>query len=111
MIPHVFFHPSGGPIKDFRGAWIGALQRAGLPYQAGKRLTPHDFRRTSARNLIRAGIPEPVAMKLTGHKTASVFKRYAIVDERMLKEGAAKLTDFYADTALERKVLPMSKGQ
>ena len=30
-------------------------------------------------------------MKLTGHKTEAVFRRYAIVDSKMLSEGVAKL--------------------
>ena len=50
------------------------------------------FRRTCARNLIRAGISETVAMKLTGHRTCSVFQRYAIVEEGMLQEAGARLT-------------------
>jgi len=50
------------------------------------------LRRTSARNLIRAGISEAVAMKLTGHRTRSVFQRYAIVEEGMLQEAGARLT-------------------
>jgi hypothetical protein len=52
----------------------------------------HDFRRTSARNLIRAGISETVAMKLTGHRTRSVFQRDAIVEDGMLHEAGARLT-------------------
>ena len=30
-------------------------------------------------------------MKMVGHKTESIYRRYAIVDETMLKEGAPKL--------------------
>ncbi len=51
----------------------------------------HDFRRTAVTNMKRAGVPRSVAMKLTGHKTESVYRRYAIVDKAMLREGAEKL--------------------
>jgi hypothetical protein len=51
----------------------------------------HDFRRTAVRNLERAGVPRSTAMKLVGHKTESIYRRYAIVDEAMLKEGAEKI--------------------
>lgn len=43
------------------------------------------------RNLERAGVPRSVAMKLVGHKTEAIYRRYAIVDEAMLREGAEKL--------------------
>jgi hypothetical protein len=33
---------------------------------------------------------------MTGHKTESVYRRYAIVDEAMLREGAEKLAAFHS---------------
>jgi hypothetical protein len=45
----------------------------------------------SVADLIRAGIPETVAMRLTGHRTRSVFQRYAIVEEGMLREAGEHL--------------------
>lgn len=51
----------------------------------------HDFRRTAVRNLERAGVSRSTAMKMVGHKTESVYRRYAIVEKAMLKEGAEKI--------------------
>jgi len=39
----------------------------------------------------RAGVPRSVAMKMVGHKTETIYRRYAIVDEAILREGAEKL--------------------
>jgi hypothetical protein len=38
------------------------------------------------RNIERAGVSQAVAMKITGHKTASVYRRYRIVDEDDMRE-------------------------
>jgi hypothetical protein len=76
----------GRRLKSFRKAWQQACTAAGVP---GRIL--HDFRRTAVRNLERAGIPRSVAMTMVGHKTESVYRRYAIVDEAMLRDAAVKL--------------------
>lgn len=89
IIPWLF-HRNGRPIKDFRTAWQKACAATGLEELKGR--IPHDFRRTAVRNLERAGVPRSAAMAMTGHLTESVYRRYAIVDEQMLREGAAKLT-------------------
>jgi len=48
---------------------------------------PHDVhRRDTGVCLERAGVPRSAAMKMTGHKTEVVYRRYAIVDEAMLRE-------------------------
>jgi integrase len=85
IIPWLF-HREGKPIKSFRRAWLTACKQAGVPGRI-----PHDFRRTAVRNLERAGVPHSAAMAMVGHKTESIYRRYAIVDEAMLREGAAKL--------------------
>jgi integrase len=81
------FHRDGDPIRCFRGAWKSACKKAGL----GGRV-PHDLRRTAVRNLERAGVSRSVAMKLTGHKTESVYRRYAIVAENDLREAGRRLS-------------------
>jgi Phage integrase family len=85
IIPWVF-HRDGVPIRSFTKSWHTAARRAGQPGRI-----PHDFRRTAVRNLERAGVPRSTAMKMAGHKTEAMYRRYAIVDEAMLKEGAEKI--------------------
>ena len=89
IIPWLF-HRNGNPIKSFRRAWITACKSAKVPGRI-----PHDFRRTAIRNLERAGIPRSATMAMVGHKTESVYRRYAIVEEGMLNEAGAKLQTFY----------------
>ena len=87
-IPHVF-HRHGRPIRDLYKRWRLACKEAKVD-----RLI-HDLRRTAVRNLERAGVPRSVAMKLTGHKTESVYRRYAIVAKADLTEGVAKLAKLH----------------
>jgi integrase len=80
------FHRKGKPIKSYRKALAAACIAAGCP---GRLM--HDFRRTAVRNLERAGVSRSVAMKVTGHKTESVYRRYAIVCSGDLADAGRKL--------------------
>jgi integrase len=106
VVPWIFARDDGASVGNFKKAWATACVKVGFfrvealgeakDGEAPKtRKIPtklvHDFRRSAVRNLIRAGIPETTAMEMTGHKTRAVFKRYAIVDEAMLREAGAKL--------------------
>ncbi len=84
---------NGRPIRSLRKAWQIACEAAGMP-----NMIPHDLRRTAVRNLERAGVSRSVAMQLTGHKTESVYRRYAIVSEGDLGEGIEKLRDLATGT-------------
>lgn len=86
VIQWVFFYPSGEQIVDFRRSWDTACRGAGVP---GRHV--HDLRRTAVRRFERAGVPRAIAMQLTGHLTESIYRRYAIVSERDLSDGVARV--------------------
>ena len=90
--------PDGSQIKSFKKRWAKACE------DAGHRRLLHDFRRTAVRNLERAGVPRTTAMKMVGHKTESIYRRYAIQDEAMLREAAAKLDAWTTDQRANAKV-------
>lgn len=104
VLPWVF-HRDGQPLKNIRGAWDSACRRAGL-----EGALFHDLRRSAVRNLERAGVSRSVAMRITGHKTESVYRRYAIVDGAALSEGVGKLALLHNRFTIDRQkaqTLPM----
>lgn len=106
IIPHLFFNPCkgrfyGDRLKSFRKTWALACRQAQVP---GMLL--HDFRRSAVRNLLRSGTPEAICMKVTGHRTRSVFDRYAIVNDADLKEAARKLAGTLMGTDCESTLTP-----
>ena len=84
--PYVFCHLAGlraGKRFSYGGfykAWQRAVRAAGVAR------VPHDFRRTATRNLERDGVPRSVAMAMVGQKTEEVYRRYAVVDQEMIRE-------------------------
>jgi hypothetical protein len=54
------------------------------------------MRKSAVRTFQRAGVPRSVAMSIVGHKTESIYRRYAIVDEAMQHEAAARLDAYDA---------------
>jgi integrase len=100
IIPWVFphfvscgWHHAGDRRKNYRRAWVAACKAAGVPGRLR-----HDFRRTAVRNLERRAVARSVAMKITGHKTESVYRRYAIVSDADLQEATRKLTGTFSGT-------------
>lgn len=72
--------PTNGPIATFSAYQVARLTRLSL-----RQLSYWDLRRSGVRNLERAGVPRSVAMKMVEHKTEAICRRYAIVDEAMLR--------------------------
>ena len=77
----------------------------------------HDLRRSAVRRFEQAGITRGVAMKLTGHKTESVYRRYAIVSDRDLRAAAATLSSGayghdsgHSQPQAARNVYPLAGG-
>ncbi len=105
IIPWLF-HRNGNQIGNFRWVWQAACRDAGVPERI-----PPDFRRTAVRNLERAGVPRSTAMAMVGHRTESIYRRYAITDSVMLKEGAASLAQLHECEAYDHaggaKVVPL----
>ncbi|HEX2342775.1 MAG TPA: tyrosine-type recombinase/integrase [Vicinamibacterales bacterium] len=85
IVPFVF-NRNGKRIRNMRSAWLAACAAAGLP----GRLV-HDFRRSAVRNLELAGVSRSAAKEMVGHKTESIYARYAIVDGRALQDAAARI--------------------
>lgn len=81
------FHRRGRPMRGLRYSWELACRRADL-----EGIVFHDLRRSAARNMMQAGLPIQTSMALMGHRTRSMFDRYAIVDEQDLRAGTAKLS-------------------
>ena len=75
------------PIENPRAIRAGAANSPGIDYGLGA---------AAVRNLERAGVSRSDAMKMVGHKTESIYRRYAIADEKSMKEAAGKLDQFYA---------------
>lgn len=89
VIPWVFCRRHGQRIASIRWAWERAVTRAGFPG-----LLVHDLRRSVVRRLERAGVPRSVAMKITGHRSESVYRRYAIVNEADIAQGVARAAEY-----------------
>jgi integrase len=92
------FHREGERVGDFRKAWATACERAGTPGTLF-----HDFRRSAARNLRRAhGIGPEVGMKITGHETASMWRRYSIVNDDDVEQALNGVQAYISEMATQK---------
>jgi integrase len=106
ICPYVFHTPDGSQIKSLRKRWETAREKAGYPTAL-----LHDFRRSAARNLGRAGLSRSTAMQITGHATESIFNRYDIKDEAVMREAAEKMQGWAEAQRGAKKPSTPRKGQ
>ena len=100
IIPYVFHHFGGKPIKHVDAARRKACRAAGAIGKDGKPKVLHSARRTAARRLERAGVSRDVAMDIMGIKSESIFSRYNIRDDEDKRRGLEKvqtMLDFEAE--------------
>jgi len=88
--------PARGPRARRRAGWSN--DRLSRTTSAARRPQSRARRR-----------PASTAMAMVGHRTKSIYRRYAIVDETMLREGAERLTAFYRGQSPLTTVVPLRK--
>lgn len=98
------FHRDAKPMKSFRKAWQTACKNAGL-----EGIVVHDMRRSAIRNMRKAGIGESDGMKISGHRTASVYKRYDIIDEQDQRSTMERVQEHLRQEMERRKVVPIRR--
>jgi integrase len=94
----LIFHRGGAPIREFRKSWATACRHSGIC-----RLF-HDLRRSARRNMVAAGVAQVTAMQLSGHKTDSMFRRYAIVAENDMR-SALRMTQNHLASIREKAIV------
>jgi integrase len=126
----LIFHRKGDPVCEFRKSWRTACLLAGVgrlhcpkcnePVDAKRKCAKcatewktedlvyigrifHDLRRSAARNMLNAGVPQAIAMQITGHKTDSMFRRYAIVTPKDVRT-ALRLTQEHTAAEMQEAV-------
>jgi integrase len=99
------FHRDGQRLGDFRKSWAAATKAAGLPG-----LLFHDLRRSAVSHMVHAGVPQLVAMSISGHRTASMFARYAIKSESEQAAALAAVAKYHQEKVAEAEARKAQAG-
>jgi len=102
IIPLVFHHHGGQPIRDPYGAWHAACGAAGMPDRV-----PHDLRRMAARRLRALGMSDRDIAELCGWRTVAMVQRYLGRDP---KGVAARLRARLAESGGRSRTWPAHGG-
>jgi integrase len=97
----LIFHHEDAPIGDFRKSWKTACKLAGVPEKLF-----YDLRRSGVRDMIRSGTPQSVAMSISGHRTASMFLRYNITDDRDQRQALLNRQSYNAAAVSQAESQP-----
>jgi len=89
VFPHLEGYHQGERRMSYIKQWRAACTAAGLPGRI-----VHDLRQSAVRNMERDGIPRSMATRITGHRTESIYRRYAIVSDADLEAAAARRAQF-----------------
>lgn len=106
--PYVF-HRNGRQIKRIYtnvGAWPTACRKAGLGH-----VLIHDQRRSGMKHFVETGTSDmKTIMAFSGHKDASTFLRYRIVDQGDMKRALDRAKEHRANTpATPSNVVPITR--
>ncbi|MGZ5495031.1 MAG: tyrosine-type recombinase/integrase [Thermoanaerobaculia bacterium] len=82
-----------------RKAWRSACKKAGVPG-----LLLYDLRRSGVKHLIESGNDPHTVMAFSGHRTASMLRRYHIINVDDLRRAAERAAAYAGDPA---KVSPL----
>jgi len=86
--PAVFLNSRGGPLSR-QSAWIilrRAAQRAGLPVDGPRAVSPHTLRHSYATHLLDGGADVRVVQELLGHASVTTTQIYTQVTVEHLRE-------------------------
>ncbi|MFI6763721.1 site-specific tyrosine recombinase XerD [Micromonospora sp. NPDC050417] len=86
--PAVFLNARGGPLSR-QSAWTilrRAAQRAGLPVDGPRAVSPHTLRHSYATHLLDGGADVRVVQELLGHASVTTTQVYTLVTVDRLRE-------------------------
>jgi integrase len=82
----------GGPLRNLKTGWAGALRRAGIPHYRF-----HDLRHTFNSRLVEAGVIADVRKELMGHSHGGdVHSLYTHVELPTLRDAIARLEAWHS---------------
>jgi integrase len=93
----LLFHRNGHRIthSSIYARWRRVMASRGF------RWTIHDFRRSAARNLVNGGVHPEIARQITGHRSLTMFARYAIKPDEAIRR-ALQQRDAYVAERIEK---------